>query len=189
MMNSRAVERRSTRRIATLWGRGACALALIALTAGCAGFNLRKELGVVGKGPDPFTVVRNKPLTMPGDTSKLPTPKPGAPSRVAPTPAADARAALVGKTPSTTSAAPSASEAALLKSAGAEGASDEIRTKLKKEKKKKDPRLLDGVISAITGDSSKPAEDPLDPAEEARRLSEKAKKTTNPELVVPAKKK
>ncbi|MCI4664515.1 MAG: DUF3035 domain-containing protein [Neomegalonema sp.] len=188
MTHSFADRRRPAGRVEARWARRAGALALVALVAGCADFNLRRELGVVGKGPDPFTVVRNKPLEIPTDKAKLPAPKPGARSRVEPTPEADARAALIGSPPGTTAAAPSAAEAGLLKRAGAADASDDVRSKLKKDRSEDDERLLDGVLGSILGDD-KPNEEPLDPSKEARRLSEEAKKTSNPGLVIPATKK
>ena len=165
-----AAPQRRTNRCAVASGTRVLSVVVIAAMLGaCGEFNLRKELGQTGSGPDPFTVVRNKDLEIPKDRKSLPTPQPGAASRVAPTPEADARAALIGGKP-TASGTPSAAEAALVKGAGASGASDDVRKKLEEESQDEDGRLLDGLIGSAA-DS-----DTLDPTAEAKRIAcEKAK--------------
>ncbi len=158
------------------------ALALAAAASSCGEINLREELGLIGQGPDPFTVVSNRPLEIPEDRSNLPTPQPGAPSRVEPTPERDAQVALTGA-PTPVSDAPSASEQALLRASGADGASDDVRSALAEEAADGDEwRLLDDLF----GDEEEESlEEALDASEEARRLSERAQETTNPNLILP----
>lgn len=156
--------------------RAALALAAAAALAGC-GFNVREELGLVGKGPDEFTVVVNRPLampdTMPSDPSQLPAPKPGASSRVVPEPTLEAQQALAGglMVPAGESAgaeAPSAGEEAMLAAAKADGDSD-IRDVMEAdiERAKDDQRILDRMLGReIKG--VEPA--PLDAKAEADRL-------------------
>lgn len=153
------------------------ALSLVAALSACSGFNVREELGLVGQGPDPFTVVPNRPLEMPDDMAELPEPRPGAQSRVAPTPEADAQTAVLGA-PAPSSNTPSSAEAALLRNAGADNAPDSVRAELEEEALDDDWRLLDGIM----GDDE--LEDALNPEEEAARLAQETR-PVNPNLIIP----
>lgn len=156
--------------------RAAAGLLGALLCAGCAGFNVREELGIVGQGPDEFTVVKKKPLEMPTDMSALPEPEPGAPSLVDPTPERDAQIALTGHAQDV-AASGSSSEASLLQAAGAGAADPEIRKKLKEDEESVETRLLDSILP-----SSREEDRTLDPEEEAARLAEEARKSKNPGL-------
>lgn len=166
----------ATRRAAA---RASFAAALLVGVSACGELNVREELGLVGQGPDPFTVVSNRPLEMPADTSELPEPQPGAPSLVQPTPEADAQVALTGA-PMPEAETQSAAERALVQGAGADGASDDIRTRLAADAEDEEGwRILDGVF----GEDE--LEEALDPDAEARRLSEAAQQSSNPALILP----
>lgn len=164
--------------------RGGAVLGLTLALVGCGEFNVRRDLGLVSKGPDEFTVIKQKPLQMPNDVAALPTPKPGARSLVEPDPAADARRALLGDQAAVPApaAAPGASEQVLVKAAGADAADPNIRATLDEEAKDlaEDERILDAWLGR-----DKPNEQPLDAAAEARRLAEQAQATKNPNLIVP----
>ncbi|MEL6978686.1 MAG: DUF3035 domain-containing protein [Pseudomonadota bacterium] len=158
--------------------RALLVVVIAGLATGCSSFNLREELGLIGEGPDAFTVVKKKPLEMPADMDTLPTPQPGAPSLVDPRPVDDAQIALKGTaTPTTVAAAPSGGEAALLRAAGAEQADPEIREKLIEDSEATDQRLLDAIIPSMREEDRT-----LDPAAEAERLAEEARRTKNPAL-------
>lgn len=152
------------------------ALMSATLCAGCAGFNIREELGIVGQGPDEFAVVKKKPLEIPQDMSTLPEPQPGAPSLVDPTPGQDAEVALTGRARRDPASA-SNSESAFLDAAGAQAADPEIRAKLKEDDEAVDTRLLDAILP-----SRREEERTLDAEEEAARLAEEARKGKNPNL-------
>ncbi|MEO1536907.1 MAG: DUF3035 domain-containing protein [Pseudomonadota bacterium] len=67
--------------------------------AACGGSEDPKLLNISqsrGEGPDEFTVLPTKPLTIPQDLAALPDPTPGGANRTDPTPEADAIAALGG---------------------------------------------------------------------------------------------
>lgn len=161
--------------------RHAMAIGLVAAVAGCGGDTLRKELGLVGEGPDEFAVVSRKPLVMPETREALPTPDPGAPSRVDFRPTEEAAAAL-GKDPLATSATVSAGEDALLTGASADQIDPEVRALLEAEavQTNEDERILDRLL----GDTQE-IRDQLDADEETRRLAAEARAGKNPELVVP----
>lgn len=159
---------------------GLVATAALALTA-CGGDNIRKELGLIGQGPDEFTVVKRKPLTMPeGDpaAADLPTPQPGAPNLVDPRPFDEAQAALQGSTIGNREQ-PSDAESAFLQAAGASGADDGVREQIAVENDRP-RRLLDGLIG-----TSEERGATLDPAEEADRLAREAQAGKNPDLEIP----
>lgn len=155
--------------------RGALAAALAVLVVGCSQINVREELGMIRQGPDPFTVVPNRALEMPSDMSELPTPTPGAASRVEPRPEEDAQVALIGA-PASFTDNQSAAEQALLRGAGADAASDDIRALLAEdaEVSEDDWRVLDSLLG------SEPNADPLDARTEAERLA-----ADNPTVLIP----
>ncbi len=170
---------------------------LFSLAACGQNLNLRRELGLVGEGPDEFTVVKRKPLVLPASSpstvEELPTPKPGAPSPLDPQPEQEAQRALAGSTLPASSGAASAAETSLLSQAGATEADDGIRTQLAEDQEYLvkgtivDNAVAD-VVELVSGERAEERyEDPLDPAAEARRLSEEAKSSgKNPDLQVPS---
>jgi hypothetical protein len=106
----------------------------LAVLAGCTriGGDLSSDgfssaLGLKDTTPDEFIVLPRKPLTMP-QTIALAEPSPGAPSRVEPTPLADARAALGRQSPQ--DGGPSAAEQALIAAVGADAADPAVREAL-----------------------------------------------------------
>lgn len=116
--------------------RGAAVTAAALALAGCSvgssgnsgggGGGFREALGLVAPPPDPFLTIARAPLEMPADRS-LPTPQPGAPSRVEPDPGRAAQTALLGAPVSGPSAAPTAGEGALLAAVGADATDPAIR--------------------------------------------------------------
>ncbi len=171
------------RRRASVALRVLTGLGLATLLFGCGELNVRRDLGLVEKGPDEFSVIKKKPLQMPTNSASLPEPRPGARSLVEPDPAADARAALLGERAVTPQAptAQGASESALVKAAGAGSADPAIRATLEDEAEDlaEGGRLLD-----VWFGRNKPNEQPLDAAEEARRLAEQAQAGKNPNLIL-----
>lgn len=166
----------------------AALVALLAATtlAGCGEFNVRRELGVIGKGPDEFRVVSNErlemPEQMPGSAEQLPEPKPGAQSLVEPTPVKDAQQVFKLDGVVSGDGAASASEKSLLAAAEADAAESDIRDKLSEDESllEENARLLDGLLG-----NDPDLADALDPEEEMRRLAREAQQTKNPDLVVP----
>lgn len=157
------------------------ALSVTALS-GCE-TNLRKNLGLVGQGPDETMVVVSEPLqmplSMPATTDELPTPQPGAPSLVEPQPLRDAERMLTGAVQSG-EANQTSSEQRLLAKLGAEQADAEVRDRMADdlEEAASESRILDGMFGRDEATEGAL----LDPDEEARRLSEQAKQTKNPDL-------
>lgn len=156
------------------------AIGLVAGLSAC-GINLRKEMGLVGEGPDEFAVVSRKPLTMPENGEALPVPQPGAASRVDYDPTAEAAAAL-GSAPLETADTGSAGETALLTGAAADNIDPEVRALLEAEAAagSEDQLILDAWLGR-----TEEAQETLDPAAETRRIAAEAKQTKNPDLVVP----
>lgn len=159
-------------------GRLAGAAVVLSVVSAC-GDGFRKDLGLIGEGPDEFTVVPRKPLSLP-QNGDLPTPRPGEVSPLDPTPLADAQRALQVEVGATEASAPSSGEAGFVQAAGAAGASDAVRTQLETEAAPDDRRVLDIWLG-----KDEPGIDPLDQEAEARRLAEQAQRSVNPELEVP----
>lgn len=159
---------------------GSAALAALCLAAfgvsGCA-WDYRKEIGLVSDGPDENQVVLNRPLEMPAQLptrpEDLPTPQPGARSRVEPRPELDAQIALQGAA-SETGATPSAAENALLSAAGAGLADPEIRERLEREASERQDGVL--LLDGLLGRDDETEGAALDPAAEAERLAEEARR-------------
>lgn len=150
---------------------GLILLALAGVTA--CGSSSREAIGLRVPPPDEFLVVSRKPLTLPADMTALPTPRPGAPSRVDPDPVAEAQAALTGVAPSAVaSAAPTAGERALLGAAGAAGADPAIRETLVAEAPVPERRFgLDSFLGFPIDQTLGAADaERLSPTEEAERL-------------------
>ena len=111
-----------------------CMAGAVALS-GCS----RKEvpslmnLRTTGVGPDEFSIVPNKPLTMPEDLVTLPEPNKTGGNAVDQRPQADAVAALGGNQNLAASTKINSGEQALLNAAGRFGIDPEVRTKIAKE--------------------------------------------------------
>lgn len=154
------------------------AVAVILALSACGGqTNVRKSLGLIGEGPDEFTVVKRKPLTMPEnlEATALPTPQPGAPNLVDPRPLRDAQLALQGDAMEA-SEAPSAAETAFVAAAGADQADDAVREAMR-QVDDSDELILNRMLG-IGRDRG----DTLDPAAEADRLAQEAQALRNPNL-------
>lgn len=123
--------------------------ALIFLTA-CAGGqrSLHNMEGTDG-GADEFSVLPTAPIERPADLRTLPTPTPGAPSRVDPTPRADAIVALGGR-PDSTGTVPGA-DAALVAATGRSGVDPAIRQTLATEDAAFRSGLGRGLFSGLFG--------------------------------------
>lgn len=151
---------------------GARAVLLVLALAGCGGSaeGFRDAVGLNTPPPDEFLVVSRAPLQMPPRLDALPTPQPGAPSRVDPNPRAQAQAALAGR-PIPQAAAPSGGEQALLAAAGP--ADPTIRGAIRAETAATPTERRFGLDSffgfPINQNPGAPT-DRLDPREEAERL-------------------
>jgi len=142
----------------------------VALSLGaCAGSKgMRESMGLAAPPPDEFMVVARAPLELPPDLSALPTPQPGAPSRVEPNPRAEAQAALMGDEVSAApAAAPTAGEAALLSAAGAGPQNAEVREQIAQDESATPTRRF-GLTSLFGRKIVQ------DPEAEAERLSPEA---------------
>lgn len=175
--NTRLRPARPARRGGAATALTAAALAL--LVSGCS-FNIKEELGLTSRGPDEFSVVKKKPLQMPEPVAELPEPRPGAASLVDPRPVEDAQIALTGRAPSqaATASAPTAGEKSLLSATKATTADPGIRKRLEEDSEES---VSDSLFGNITGRGGPDAEQ-LDPAAEAERLAEEARKGKNPNL-------
>ncbi|MEL6280461.1 MAG: DUF3035 domain-containing protein [Pseudomonadota bacterium] len=151
------------------------------LLAGCSMSGLSEELGFKREGPDEFTVVSRKPLTIPQDRTVLPVPEPGVQSLVDRRPSEEAALALGGSTLQTADTQ-SAGERALLQGAAADNIDPEVRAIIEAEAAQASEDQL--VLDRLFGDPKIQA-DTLDAAEETRRIAAEAKNTKNPDLVVP----
>ena len=160
------------------------ALAACLVVAACGGQqNVRKQLGLVGVGPDEFTVVKRKPLTMPSgfDGDALPEPKPGAPNLVDPRPVEDAQRALQGDS-LVAAATPSSAEVDFVRAAGAQDADDSVRAELLEGDD--EPEL---ILNRLLGKrEALERADELDASEEADRIAREAQATKNPGLEIPS---
>ncbi len=145
----------------------------VALLSACS-WDYRQSLGLVAKGPDESAVVLKRPLempsTLPSSVDELPTPRPGARSRVEPNPEREAELLVTGRATTGASAEKSASETALLDAAGADAADPSVRATLAEEAEAREDgvRLLDGLL----GRKPKGHEAELDAEAEAKRLAE-----------------
>ena len=102
-------------------------LAMAAVLAGCGDNGVRRQLGLLNQGPDPFTALPNEPIVMP-ETNELPAPDASAPSPVRPDPIRLAREVLDTEAPGT--GPPSGTERRLLALLGAENPDPGIRALL-----------------------------------------------------------
>lgn len=111
-------------------------LGAAALLAGCSinseDGTISEQLGISAGTPDEFMIIARDPLQMPSDFS-LPTPQPGAPSRVEPDPYATAHETLFNRPDPVRTAAAGGGELALLGGAGATGDNSSVRDELAEE--------------------------------------------------------
>jgi len=119
--------------------RGAAALGLAALLAGCSpggsGGDAPRLMNLdrVGSGPDEFAIVPTRPLEMPASFAELPPPAPAGRNRADPEPRAEAVAALGGNPALLGAAAVPAADAGLVARAGRFGVETGIRDRLAAE--------------------------------------------------------
>lgn len=132
---------------------------------------MREAAGLVAPPPDEFLVVARSPLELPADLSALPTPQPGAPSRVEPDPQGQAQAALLGGEVAVATAAPTEGESALLAAAGAGPQNAEIREQIVAERPVPQRRFgLDYFFGRRIVQDPEAEDARLSPEEEAERL-------------------
>jgi len=140
------------------------------------GFMLSEMADLLQTAPDEFSVLTKRPLEMPGSFAALPAPEPGKASTRDRDPLADARAALAFEPvpASTAPFAPSATEAALLSSAGAVDPS--IRAKLATEREiyeaEQEVYLLDRLIPRLREGRGDTNPEAIDAAQERLRLQQ-----------------
>jgi len=162
---------RAAARLPRLAASAALAALLGACTVGSQGGSFSQAVGLVTPPPDEYAVVANRELEIPS-TFDLPTPTPGAPSRVEAQPSQVARDALFGQ-PATTHGGPSAGEAALLAAAGANQADPNIRQEVAAEQDQYVAANTRYGLTSVLGYKLPGAEEAeaLDADEEARRLA------------------
>lgn len=157
---------------------GLCgAIGLLALGLGLSGCaKTREAFGLNKSVPDEFAVVTRAPLSLPPDYGlRPPTPGVGRPQERQVRD--EARRILLssgGGTVIETSAAPSTGELALLNKAGAANADPSIRRKVSRENKLLAAGDKGFVDRLIFWRKDEPKHSEIDPAREARRLSENA---------------
>ena len=110
-----------------------CIIAMISLSACAGGDRGLRDLRSLGGGPDEFQVMPVKPLTIPTDTSVLPTPTPGGTNLTDPTPAGDAVAVLGGNPNALIPNGVPASDGALIAAVSRNGVDPAIRQTLASE--------------------------------------------------------
>lgn len=116
----------------TAFAAAAGAALISGCTIGSEGDGLGERLGITAQSPDEFLIIARKPLELPPSFT-LPTPQPGAPSRVAENPLTKAQTALLQTPERPRLAAASTGERALLSGAGAAGDNSAIREALADE--------------------------------------------------------
>lgn len=156
--------------------RRAAAPVAAALLAGCTASSdgsgdWRESVGLAAPPPNEFLVVSRAPLEMPPSSETLPTPRPGAPSRVEPDPVSEARAALLGPSAAPAGPAPSAGERALADAAGP--ADPSVRQTLAAEAPERARRFGLESFGFTFPNADGSSGDRLDPEEEAARLRER----------------
>lgn len=145
------------------------------LLQGCE--STKETLGMTHHAPNEYAVQPSTvPLEMPPDYHKLPQPKPGTPRPQEPSANAQAQAILTGKTPTTT--ASSEGQDALLKTAGSDQASDDVRAEVDHEAEV-ESRKQRTIVEQLRLKKHE-AGDPIKATEEQKRLKEAGVKT--PEL-------
>ena len=148
-------------------------LAIAAILAGCGENGVRRQLGLLNQGPDPFTALPNEPIVIP-ETNELPVPDAGAASPVRPDPIRLAREVLDTEAPGT--GPMSGTERRLLALLGAENPDPRIRALLgsEVEAREDDGTLLGStpIVHRIFGIEERRARrtQAIDPADELERL-------------------
>jgi hypothetical protein len=148
----------------------AMAVSALALTLSACG-NFKEAIGATKQSPDEFAIQTRAPLAVPPDFSLKP-PTPGAPRPQDADVSLRARQALLGNAPARPA---TEGENALLANAGTDKADPTIRTELLSEQRQ---RRTDAArysyADAILFWQAAPVDNgqPLDAAEESRRLSE-----------------
>ena len=107
----------------------AAAIAAGACSVGSEGGSFGEQLGFRPGAPDEFLIIARKPLEMP-PSMNLPSPEPGAPSRVELDPFADAHASLFRRPAPVRLGSASTGEQVLLSGANADGDNSVIREAL-----------------------------------------------------------
>ena len=160
----------------------------VMLPAGCGGFgNPFESVGNLPP-PDEFAVIKRRPLEMPPALG-LPEPRPGAPSPLDPTPERDAAVALLGADARpAASRQMTASEAALLQSANAASASNDVRVELALDEQSgrtNEPYEPPSVFELFGAESAADSKERLEPQAEARRLQESGVSAPSDPFAVP----
>lgn len=167
---------------------GAGLIATTALAAGCDRVgNPFEALGRQAPPPDEFAVMERKPLIMPPSLG-LPEPRPGAPSPLDPDPNRDAAVALLGSDVRPVSREVTAGEVALLESADAAAASNDIRVQLTLDDRKDNQPYEPPSIFEVLGMSDpSPTDDTerLQPVTESQRLQREGIAAPNDPLAEP----
>ena len=148
-------------------------LVLVLALAGCEDNQMRRQLGLLHQGPDPFSALPTRPIEFP-DTNELPVPDSAAPSPIEPDPIRTAREVLDTAPPGT--GALSSTEQRLLAALGAQDADPGIRALVDSEladDRRGDTLLGDTpLVHRIFGieERRRRREHAIDPAEELERL-------------------
>jgi Protein of unknown function (DUF3035) len=163
------------------WWMSLVAVGSLLALSGCGG-GVKQALGMTKHSPDEFMTVAHAPLTLPPDYS-LRTPEPGAPRPQEGTAAEQAQIALYanngGTAPtyasshdSTTDAAQSSGEVALLQNAGATGIDPGIRAQIDTETAAQIDRDKSVIERLVFWRTQEPYGIVVDPAAEAKRLQD-----------------
>jgi hypothetical protein len=112
--------------------RAVILVAIVAL-AGCSNSGKLRDLRSFTGGPDEFSVVPSKELSLPANFAQLPTPTPGGANLTDQNPKADAVAALGGKRSALQASGVPASDGALVNHVARNGVSPTIRADLAEE--------------------------------------------------------
>ena len=149
-------------------------LLLAIALGGCGDNQIRRQLGLLHQGPDPFTALPNRAIVIP-DTDVLPVPDPNALSPIQPDPIQTAREVL--NIPEPPPGALSGAEMRLLAALGAEDADPGIRALIDSEARSDDDGTLLGstpLVHRLFGIEQRRLrrEFAIDPAAELERLRE-----------------
>lgn len=149
-------------------------LVIATAMAGCGDNQVRRSLGLLHQGPDPFAALPTRPIEIP-ETNELPIPDPSAPSPIAPDPIRTAHEVLDTEPPGTGD--PTSTEQRLLAMLGAEDADPGIRALIDSEFDSNDDGTLFGrtpLVHRLFGIEARRLrrEHAIDPEEELQRLRE-----------------
>ncbi len=147
-------------------------------------FQISDIIGDLQTAPDEFSVLTKRPLEMPSTFDALPVPEPGKLSSRDPNPIGDAQAALLGTAaqPTSVAIAPSATEAALLSSAGPAPAN--IRSVVAAEQdlynSGQNQYVLDRIFPSLREARGETARGVINPELERQRLLDEGITSTQP---------